>query len=74
MGGTYVTFPAGPLPPGFNYSSLVYTVAPFPLSIAGNGLTPVTADAGLVPEPATLIIAVTGLLGAAQVRRRQRRA
>jgi len=70
MGGTYVAFPAGPLPAGFNYSSLVYTIAPFPLAIAGNGLTTVTADVGLVPEPATLIIALTGLLGAAGVRRR----
>ena len=73
MGNSWIQTPVGPLPAGFNYPSLVYTVSPFPVVIAGNGVTPVTADAGLVPEPATLIITVTGLLGAAQVRRRQRR-
>ena len=68
-GPSYTQTPTGPNPPPFGYNAIVFTLAPFPFTIPGT----LTADAGLVPEPTTLILAATGLIGAAQARRRARR-
>ena len=66
----YVTFPLGPF--GNGYTRMVYDMNPFPFTIASNAVTPVTADVGVVPEPATMILFGTGLAGAVLVRRRRR--
>ena len=71
----YLGFPAGPNPPGFRYTSLVYTLRPFPFSLSGAGVTELTAEAAAVPEPMTLVLVGSGLaLGAVTRRRVERRA
>ena len=43
---------------------------PFPFTIRPGSTTPLTADVGAVPEPASIVLLGTGLLGAAAARRR----
>lgn len=71
---TYFAFPTGPNPPGFNYNQIVYSF-PIPFSIRANELTPLEAQAGVIPEPATLALMASGLgfIAAARQRRRRRR-
>lgn len=67
----YAAFPTGPNPPGYEYTDIVYTVPHF--NIPGfTGTVDVTAQAGVVPEPATLLLVGSGLVGAAFARRRKR--
>jgi hypothetical protein len=60
-------------PPGFNYPRAVYTFSPFPFSILGSGVTVLEAQAGAIPEPATMLLVGSGLAGAAALRRRRAR-
>jgi len=69
-GPDYLQTAVGPNPPPFAYRGIVFSIAPFPFSIPNQGMTPFTADAGLVPEPTTLMLAATGLIGAVRARRR----
>lgn len=54
------------------YHSTVYTYRPFPFSLSP-GTVSLTADAGAVPEPATMVLLGTGLIAAASAAKRRRR-
>jgi hypothetical protein len=72
MGQGYFVRPVGPNP--FGYNSIVYTVTPFPFTMQPNTTTSTFADVGAVPEPGSMLLLATGLLGTAIARRRGRRA
>ena len=60
------------LGPGFDgYTAIVYQLSPFPVSL-GPSTTALTAEAGVVPEPATMILLGSGMAAAALARRRRR--
>ena len=69
MGYTWLTV-AGQ--PGFgNYSRIVYDYDLRPFAIPNNGSIDLTADVGVVPEPATMLLVAGGLAGVAARRRRR---
>jgi hypothetical protein len=63
--------PAGPNPPGSNYSALTFSVH-FPIVLSSAAPANVSAQVGAVPEPATLLLVGAGLAGAGWSRRRSR--
>jgi hypothetical protein len=72
MGIGYFGRPVGPSP--FKYTDIVYTVKPFPFTLAPNSTTSLSADVGAVPEPTSVLVLGTGLVGTIIARRRARRA
>ena len=73
LGQSYTSFPLPPSPE-HNYGMFLYSFSPFPVRIPGNGLTDLTANVGVVPEPGTWLLVGGGLAGAIARRRRQRAA
>jgi hypothetical protein len=71
-GGDYFLLGAGPNPPGHGYF-FVYTVRDVPFRLPANGAVDIVADAGAVPEPATLLLITTGMAGVGWARRRSAR-
>jgi hypothetical protein len=71
MGTDNFAVPIGPNP--FGYDAFVFTTRPFPFSLPGHGTRDFVADVGAVPEPGTLILVGSGLVGAAFARRRRSR-
>ena len=70
-GQSHTSF-ALPPSPDHNYDKFVYSFSPFPGRIFGAGLTDLTANVGVVPEPGTWLLVGGGLAGAIARRRRQR--
>jgi len=60
---SYLEFPIGSPPPGYLYSSLVYTFEPFPSPLPSNGVVDMGADIGAIPEPTTLLLFGTTMAG-----------
>lgn len=61
-------------PPHVGYSGFVYTVRPFPFRIPANGSLDLAANVGVVPEPGTMLLVGSGIVGLLGARRRRRSA
>jgi hypothetical protein len=72
MGEDHMSFGLTTSSPGFRYNAVVYSLAPFPFTIAGKGVTDFTARVGVVPEPTTFVLVGGGLAAAIAARRRRR--
>lgn len=73
QGATYMSFPfpAEFRTPSSDYGRFLYSFNLTPFFIEGNGRTDLTADVGVVPEPATMLLVGAGLAGALARRRRK---
>lgn len=71
QGGTYLGLNPGPVPPG--YDQFVYSLSPDVFSVPLNGSVAITAAAGAVPEPGTILLVGSGLLMGYQARKRRQR-
>jgi hypothetical protein len=66
----FITFPTGPNPPGFEYTKIIYSFVG-PVLPGTTAVTPLQVKAGVVPEPTTMVLVGSGLLGVLY-RRRQK--
>ena len=73
IGSDWLGVSAGPNPPGYAYTGIVYTFSQGQIGNPGLGNAQnVVANVGVVPEPATLLLMSTGMAGLAWTRRRTR--
>jgi hypothetical protein len=68
---TYLSLPTGPQPPQYHYTAIYYTFRVFPLDLPLNGSRTLVADAGAVPEPTSILLVGSGLIGAILRRRKK---
>jgi hypothetical protein len=71
---TYLPLPIGPQPPQYHYTAIFYTFRISPLTLPLNGSRSLIADAGAVPEPGSMVLVGSGLIGAILRRRKTARA
>jgi hypothetical protein len=61
---TYFQTPLGTQPPNFHYTSIIYSLRAENFSLPANGSKDLIADTGVVPEPASMLLVGSGLVGA----------
>lgn len=72
-GGSFLQLPIGPQPPPYRYSSLVYSIDPYPFTLPSSGIVDVGANLGAIPEPTTLLLWGATVAGAGLLARRRRK-
>jgi PEP-CTERM motif-containing protein len=68
---TYFQLPIGSQPPQYHYTSIIYSLRADEFTLPTNGSKDLVADTGVVPEPTSLVLAGTGLVGALYRRRKR---
>ena len=67
---TYFQLPIGSQPPQYHYTSIIYSLRGDNFTLPGNGSQALIADTGVIPEPASLVLVGSGLVGALCRRRK----
>lgn len=62
---TYIEVPVSPPPAPFTYTSVIFDDFTNPVISADNGPIAITADVAIIPEPSTIVLLGTGLIGVA---------
>lgn len=68
---TYFQTPVGSQPPEYHYTSIIYSLRGDDFTLPTNGSKTLIADTGVVPEPASIFLVGSGLIGALYRRRKR---
>lgn len=60
---TYIEVPVSPPPAPFTYTAVIFDDFTNPVISADNGPIAITADVAIIPEPGTIVLLGTGLIG-----------